>query len=280
MDFATYINTNYLSSGTYVKVSITIDDKYTIASVYNPNTKKTQAQSYDKVNNMIIYGRDRTKTVRFVDANNIEKYYCEDKDKDALKACADTLVKAFKSFYKKYQIANSREVVDYINSVINAIYAMLIDNNANTISMKQEKSWHSIDFSKYHEKDIVEIIQAIQKNSNSQDGTLWNGKLYRVIIGQGLNSLQVYDDSNTEVDNTKVDNTPQKTRKYIQMAKMKNAEGLTEFINGNFYNIVKSQVFNGKTFYELKNDSGETRYINKNRLEIIEVYTEPPIAKP
>ena len=61
---------------------------------------------------------------------------------------------------------------------------------------------------------------------------------------------------------------------------MKNAEGLTEFVNGNFYNIVKSQPFNGKTFYELKNDSGETRYINKDRLEIIEVYTEPPIAKP
>jgi hypothetical protein len=100
-------------------------------------------------------------------------------------------------------------------------------------------------------------------------------KHFNDIINDANASIIVPADNVIE-DTNVIDNT----RKMIKMAKIKNADGLSEFINGNFYPVVKTIGFNNALFAVVLNDMGELRSINASRVEIVDVYAEPPINKP
>jgi hypothetical protein len=95
----------------------------------------------------------------------------------------------------------------------------------------------------------------------------------KIINDNNYNSdeIEIVNNNNDDESNSSF------VRKTITIAKMKNADGLTEFINGNFYPVVNKEYYRSQEFYTLIADNGDERKINANRLELIEVYAEPPI---
>jgi hypothetical protein len=75
-------------------------------------------------------------------------------------------------------------------------------------------------------------------------------------------------------------------RNLIATAKMVNADGLIDFVNGNFYTIRLNdkngtEMFDivqidGQSYVGLLDDNGVAHYINKNRLNLLKVFAEPP----
>ena len=63
-----------------------------------------------------------------------------------------------------------------------------------------------------------------------------------------------------------------------KVARLVFANGLTEFVNGNIYDIDESSTvsLNGQTYYSVLNESGERRFLNARRVQIEEQFTEPP----
>ena len=116
-------------------------------------------------------------------------------------------------------------------------------------------------------EDCITIVNYIDKMVKH-----FNDIIYNVNASTIVPADDVIEDTNKNV----IDNT----RKMIKMAKIKNANGLNEFINGNFYPVVKTIGFNNALFAVVLNDMGELRSINANRVEIIDVYAEPPINEP
>ena len=63
------------------------------------------------------------------------------------------------------------------------------------------------------------------------------------------------------------------TRKYIQMVKMINAEGLNNVVNGNFYPIVNTVKFNDKNFVTIK--VGEDNVsVSQDRIKLVNVFAD------
>lgn len=62
------------------------------------------------------------------------------------------------------------------------------------------------------------------------------------------------------------------------MARMKNAEGLTEFCNGNIYKVkpISDIYIFGKSYIVLYNDHNEERLVNMRRIDLVPSYQEPP----
>ena len=65
------------------------------------------------------------------------------------------------------------------------------------------------------------------------------------------------------------------TRNFIQMAKVINASGLNEVVEGNFYPIVDTPSFNGKNYVSI-DVNGEKRTLVSNRIKLVNVFTEKP----
>jgi hypothetical protein len=60
------------------------------------------------------------------------------------------------------------------------------------------------------------------------------------------------------------------------MVKMVNADGLTDFINGNFYEVKNILNFDGKQYYEITDCNGVNHHIHDSRMKQVSVYVEPP----
>ena len=68
-------------------------------------------------------------------------------------------------------------------------------------------------------------------------------------------------------------------RSVLTVAKMINADGLTEFVNGNIYQFNykgQSCVPHKNNFYDVLDDNGVSHWLNADRIKLIQVFTEPP----
>ena len=68
-------------------------------------------------------------------------------------------------------------------------------------------------------------------------------------------------------------------RSVLTVAKMINADGLTEFVNGNIYQFNyngQSCVPHKDKFYDVLDDNGVSHWLNEDRIKLIQVFTEPP----
>ena len=71
---------------------------------------------------------------------------------------------------------------------------------------------------------------------------------------------------------TKIDNA-NNTRRFIQMVKMINAEGLNNVVNGNFYPIVNTVKFNEKNFVTIKVGDEDVSVL-QNRVKLVNVFED------
>jgi hypothetical protein len=157
-----------------------------------------------------------------------------------------------------------------------------VSNPTENVSPKKVEKWVDISLDNFNNDDLLSITQMLSKGFNPNVGITYNGKQYRCIDnGNGL-ILQTLNNGDCLIDNNNVKDeksTPAYVRKTIQMVKMKNADGLTEFINGNFYVMITNQFFNGKEFVVLENADGEYRTVDMKRVERVTVYVEPPVKE-
>lgn len=67
-------------------------------------------------------------------------------------------------------------------------------------------------------------------------------------------------------------------RKSRRVARLVFANGLTEFLNGNLYDIDEGKTIrtSAKTYLCVKTENGEERYLDESRVKIEEQFTEPP----
>ena len=82
-------------------------------------------------------------------------------------------------------------------------------------------------------------------------------------------------------ENATVFNGPaEPPRKSRRVARLVFANGLTEFLNGNLYEIDESKNVqaNNRTYVCVKTEKGEERYLDAKRISIEEQFTEPPKA--
>lgn len=70
-------------------------------------------------------------------------------------------------------------------------------------------------------------------------------------------------------------------RKSVMMARMANAGSMTEFVNGNLYRFKDNSEMdmNGMRYILLYNEEGEERWVNRSKVDLITVFTEPPPAE-
>jgi hypothetical protein len=134
--------------------------------------------------------------------------------------------------------------------------------------------WKDCDFSSFETDDLINLAKLHEiASAKGESDFEFNGKKYRFIPGDaGSFILQVLLD-NAETENVSI--VANKTRKFIQMAKIINANGLSEVVNGNFYPIVDSLAFNGKGYVTI-DVNGEKRNLEKSRVNVISVFTEKP----
>lgn len=80
-------------------------------------------------------------------------------------------------------------------------------------------------------------------------------------------------------ENATVFNEPaEPPRKSRRVARLVFANGLTEFLNGNLYEIDESKNVqtSNRTYVCVKTENGEERYLDERRVKIEEQFTEPP----
>ena len=67
-------------------------------------------------------------------------------------------------------------------------------------------------------------------------------------------------------------------RKSVMMARMTNAGSMTEFVNGNLYRFKDNSEtdLNGMRYILLYNEDGDERWVNRSKVDLITVFTEPP----
>ncbi len=113
---------------------------------------------------------------------------------------------------------------------------------------------------------------------------------YENTILPSVNSPAVEADTEPSAENTQ-ENTPAVEeaapieRHTKKVARLVFANGLTEFLNGNLYDIEIAESglpnkieANGHTYYSVLNANGEPRYLDASRISIEEQFTEPPTA--
>ena len=88
----------------------------------------------------------------------------------------------------------------------------------------------------------------------------------------GNNEIKIcrLEEGEKEVPETVVDGN---VRKFIQMVKMINAEGLNNVVNGNFYPIVNTVKFNEKNFVTIKVGE-EDISVSQNRIKLVNVFVD------
>ena len=64
-------------------------------------------------------------------------------------------------------------------------------------------------------------------------------------------------------------------RKTVKCAVVQDDGGLTEFVKGEFYRVDGEKTFASQTFLCLVNAYGEKRYIDANRVKMVDVFDEP-----
>lgn len=289
MQYQIIFNENYESSDKYIKVSVFMekDDKIGIFAVcYNPRTHKIQMQRYVNPNNvnMIVDGKIpcKIKCLDF-DLSLLEKQwqYLEKDVKNAFKECVTSLPKSFKKYLElDNEISADKtiknEIISKLNKCIQDFKDVYMKDYTSEAEVEEEpiENWVEVQLKDMSSDDLCELTQKIANEKNPANGVEFKGKYYRIYNGGHELVLQV--NSTNGGENTNENIIRPKVREFIRMAKMINADGLNDFIKGNFYMVNDVNVYNGEKYYLLTDNRGVNHSIAENRLQFVSVYTEPP----
>jgi hypothetical protein len=292
-----FLNPHFHSCNTYIKAGVEIWDGNVavgmFAVLYNPRTQKVQIQTYNynerqRNARANIYGSQRRGIVEFYanTMHNIDNAKFTKDEVEGLTFCLNNIKTAFKRYCKADNRIDGTEkqkinrFIDDMNNQFFNNFGCEGEGTQKESSNTQSYGWVSCDVDNMTNEDMINIAKMLSEQGNPSNGILYKGELYRISNdGENLGMvLQKFSETESESIEVSNNNTPIETvRKMIQMAKMKNADGLTEFINGNFYPVVNKEYYNGIEFVTIVNDNGEERKIKINRLELIQVFNEPPI---
>jgi hypothetical protein len=227
-----YYNGYFISNGVRCK-KFFIDIPYIgcFGSLYNPKTQTFEDQKH-------IY-----KEGEFFDYKWIEKPGCSNVH------CYDVVL-------------NEINTLDCYRTVLHKLYSGVINGmcvfamNEHIYSsaykfFKHISSKKEEDLTKY-KSQLCRFIKELKEfvlNTNTTENDL----------------IKIEDFTKTENDLTK------KVRKQINLAKMLNSEGFSNFMNGNFYEYILNSQNSNYIIIDGIN-------VYKNRVKFVDVYTEPPVS--
>lgn len=244
MNCTPYFHTNYTSSNTdyYTKVSVEVGNIGLFCVVRNKHNGSLQHQRYiyaQKPCNHRWY-RGNSQEGFYKGLDNLDWANISDEEKRNLYDCVKSLRYAKTRFMS---VANlSAEDFDYLNDYVNGLIT---------------------DFEYLYQNGNLPPQSAIP------------------IATPITTPTPTAETQSTPIsaEDTQSNATPAEkpiVRKTIQMAQMLDNKNLTEFVNGCFYRIVNNNTAN--QFIGIANDNGETRMVKRNRVNIVNIYAEPPQA--
>lgn len=275
-----YFNTKFdtyatrKSAVTYIKISITdVNGMFAVIGIVD--TGKVSIQSFPDVTGEHIYG--------LTSKNNYEEEKFYEKILPTLdKNMVDIFDKAMEELGRsaKNHIQKNKIGIDMQQEIYTGISDFKKRYNAakagKFVGVQPVVSdWKQID-------DIVNELTAEELDNaitalNEEKSAIFNGREYRIIEEGNRAVLQYRVIGNSSNNESKIENKSvvQKIeRKTIKKAFLVNDEGLNEFAKGNFYDYVRDD---GVDFIIIKNDNGEERFLSKNRIKMVNVYSEPPV---
>ena len=135
-------------------------------------------------------------------------------------------------------------------------------------------------------EDVEEILNLIRKseieNGRGKGTAIYNGMEYR-FDRQSQRILQrpARREEGEAMPPVMPGQVSEIVRRSVMMARMANAGAMTEFVDGNLYRIKESAEtdMNGMKYILLYNEAGEERWVNKSKVQLVKVFTEPPEQK-
>jgi len=267
-----------------------IDNKGIFGVVYNPRTKKIQMQKHTfpfnfknlvkgSMPNLIACSNDKVDDLK----KSWNAWSAEDR------GGVDLCVKNLYFAYKKYlqldtAFQSSTESLELAKDVQQFQKDFL--NTFNDVNLGNQKTqtvnvgWHTIDVNDIDPLDLSTLAQKIANEKNPIDGVEFKGKIYRIFDNKDNHTLELQvfgGESNAPI---KPQTNTQIVRTFIKMVKMINASGLTDFVNGNFYQVKDVMYFDGKKYYLIEDNNGIAHHIANDRLKELTVYIEPPKISP
>lgn len=313
MHFTTHFHTNYTSSGvgsTYTKVSIEIDGFGMFCVIRNKNTGRIQRQAYLllEYGTRNYIGLSRTGYFNGVDSLKQAWAGLNDADKSNILDCVNNLDSGFRRFVRKYKEISGttppdeNEVHSYLNMLV---FVMNGDStvvptsnndaeNATTVGTAGEstsRNWVEAKISELSSNDLENIMKMIYDKENPEEGVEYKGNTYRVMRDDSGRMVvrMLQKDATCENGNSVPVNDNEKQPKPVavatplkpkrrtkRMAFMTNNENLTEFVNGCYYKLVKEVNCD---FVTILNDANEERTVSKSRVNLVDVYDQPPFEE-
>lgn len=269
------------SGSHYVKVSVTeVHGMFTSLGIVD--TGKTSIQSFADTTNEHIYGLTSTNNYTEDEFFNNAIYNTTPEVLFVLQKCVKELDRSFRNHTVKNNIdvteqgAVYQQLKEFRKRFEEAVSKAASNINNNTNNVVNE--WKSID-------DIVNEVTPDELNNvvvnlNEHKPAIFNGREYRIIEENNRAVLQYREIGNenrvAEIpEKQHIPITPVVVRKKEKLAYMVDTTGLSEFAEGQFYPIIE----NNGDYYVLLNDDGEKRNIHRQRLQILEVFTEPPVEE-
>ena len=125
---------------------------------------------------------------------------------------------------------------------------------------------------RYTVKSFSQYEHAVPPTTNNNTETKIEEPKEDIENNNGNEEQEKQEKSNTAKE------VSQSLRKTITMARMKNAEGLAEFVNGNVYRVKEkcNAWLNGNGYIPLYTDNGDLRFVKEDRIDVFDQFEEPP----
>lgn len=306
---------NYGSSrsitGKYVKVSVLIGEKGYFGVVRNLATKRFQMQNIPFLGNRsssfshLWEGRNNAPVYDSLESMMNHFCWLDTANQEGILSCCSLLFAAFKKYRKmdaqitqeEYRVNQDEydECVRFMREIVKWKSSISVLNSGVQESNEVESAPKAVEPPKWKEWDTTNVsneeLNKVLARMNAQDDAIKpvqiDEYMYRFVPNDSgcghFERMAVNGATAVASWETVVSAVPElppvKVRAKEKRAIMKDASGLTEFVNGNFYKVVGDAIKESRyssRFWKLLNDNGEERIVDASRVFVLDVYTEPP----
>lgn len=148
----------------------------------------------------------------------------------------------------------------------------------------QTMQWRPLDEHEMNDMDtgeMQEILKLIQASGDFQANYKGNSYLWDPVDKKLYTHPMPVTEETEETEEAAppvAEEAAEIARRSVMMARMVNAGAMTDFVNGNIYRFKDNSEMdmNGMRYILLYNDEGEERWVNRSKVDLITVFTEPP----
>jgi len=274
----------------YIKISCELTQGV-FCALAPKDTKKVSIQKFNSFHHSNIYGVNGQFCLKdSVFFDNIG--LVSNEDLDLIYKCSLHMTRSFRSFSTSFcpnmELSEKAEIYREIQAFFQKIEEqrklrknsqsaeteedMDIDSSKTVTTHNTEEKWQNLSefIDVIHSEVIVSVTDKLL--ANKCEFVIEDGRKWRLADVNGRKELQacIY---NGKTDETPKNDVTTQIRKTKKMALIVNAEGLTDFFENHLYYIKNEH----SDYISVQNILGETREINRFRLRIIDVFTEPPV---